>query len=376
MRLCGHCIEKILKSKESGGNHRCFVDLEKGAQWTAPVLKRNLKATEQNEKLVSCLFCSTLRDDVSTIAPHLKDHNEPTHRWTIRSLSRIRESLETVVVTFHPLPNLPLAEGDTGKRAKLPRRTFFLFPEEALHPWPTPAQIGESTNPGKNGGAQIQAWLSNCDKTHTGCMKRRKGTRTSSNFVPTRLLDIRGPPGSNLKVIETGKTIIRSPYATLSHCWGKKHFVCLLPGNEKHFIMEGVPWQLLTTNFKEAVEVARFLEIEYIWIDSLCIIQGEDGDFKTEGAKMHSVYRNSYCNIAIADSMDSEGGAFRNRDSEDVVPVRYQPDPQEESAMFGDRVWRVVPSDLYESELLRTGLYMRGWVFQGNMPGPSRRPIR
>jgi hypothetical protein len=119
-------------------------------------------------------------------------------------------------------------------------------------------------------------------------MKRRRGKRTSSSFVPTRLLDITGPPGSNMEVIETGETIIRSPYATLSHCWGKKIFACLLPGFEKHFIGEGVPWQLLTTNFKQAVEVARLLGIEYIWIDSLCIIQGKDGDFVTEGAQMHS----------------------------------------------------------------------------------------
>jgi hypothetical protein len=371
MRLCGYCIDGILRSKESGGNHRRCVELEKGTQWKVSDTGIELEATEGKQKLVSCLFCSTLRDDVNTTTPNLKNHNEPIHRWTIRSLSRIRESLETLVVTFHPLPKLPLASDSTGRGVRLPTRTFFLLPEEALSPWPTSIQIGDSTDPARNGGAQIQAWLSNCDETHIGCMKRRRGIRTSSSFVPTRLLDIRGPPGSNLKVIETRKSNVRSPYATLSHCWGKKRFVCLLPENEKHFIEEGVPWQLLTTNFREAVEVARFLGIEYIWIDSLCIIQGKDGDFETEGARMHSVYRNSYCNIAIADSVDSEGGLFRSRDAEDVVPVRYQPDPQEESAMFGDRAWRVVPSDMYENELLRTDLYMRGWVFQGNLQSPN-----
>jgi hypothetical protein len=81
---------------------------------------------------------------------------------------------------------------------------------------------------------------------------------------------------------------------------------------------------------------------------------------------MHSVYQNSCLNIAVADAKDSEGGLFRDsRFPADVVPVRYEPLSQGESGMFRDRAWRVVPSDVYESELLMTSLYLRGWVFQG-----------
>jgi hypothetical protein len=127
-------MENILKSKESGDNHRRYVELEEGAQWKVPVVEPDLKEIEQKHKLASCLFCSTLRDDVRTNTPHLKDHTKPTHRWTIRSLSRISESLETVVVTFHPLSNLPPASDSTGKGTKLPTRTFYFFPEEALRP--------------------------------------------------------------------------------------------------------------------------------------------------------------------------------------------------------------------------------------------------
>lgn len=78
---------------------------------------------------------------------------------------------------------------------------------------------------------------------------------------------------------------------------------------------------------------------------------------------MHLVYRNSYCNIAIADSPDSTGGAFRTRNPDDVMPAIYQ--PKATSPLFGKQTWRIVPENLWDSELLRTPLYVRGWVFQG-----------
>jgi hypothetical protein len=369
MKLCEYCIEHILKSKESWDYHRCdtCVNEKSGTTSQPSAHKRHPKV----EKEDCCLFCSTLLDDIEKHVGSVSGY-----RWTIRSLSRIRESLETIVVTFHPIPTpsssppqIPSVPNVAAQDVSLPTRKFYLFPEDALGPWPEPEELGYTTNPNENGGVQIKSWLTTCDETHKGCMKRRKAKSASSRFVPTRLLDISGPPGSHMKVIETAKTAVRSPYATLSHCWGPGKFVRLLPETKKEYIEgEGVPWQMMTENFKGAIEVARFLEIEYIWIDSLCIIQGAGGDFNTEGGLMHQVYRNSYCNIAIADSADDAGGVFRDRNPNNVAPVRYLPDHSPKSAMFGSKAWRVVAGDMYESELLNTKLYVRGWVFQGKTP--------
>ncbi|KAF1959260.1 HET-domain-containing protein [Byssothecium circinans] len=358
MKLCGYCVENILKSDESWDYHRTYTDLKAGSEWTV----------ERGGKPERCLFCSTLRQDIETLAPELKESNEPIYRWNIRSLARIRESLETIVVTFRQNP-ITRNDGDVLiEEAKLPERTFYFFPEDTIAPLPSIENLGTSTDPRQNGGRQIKSWIDTCDATHKGCMKRQNAEAASTKFVPTRLLDIRGPPESDFKVIETKITPARSPYATLSHCWGKKRFVCLLPENKEKFMTEGVPWNELTKNFKEAIEVARFLGIEYIWIDSLCIVQGPGGDFAHEGTLMHLVYRNSYCNIAIVDSFDSTGGAFRERDPGDVAAVRYK--PQEESSMFGLRKWGVIAGDLWERELLQTELYVRGWVFQERMLAP------
>lgn len=78
---------------------------------------------------------------------------------------------------------------------------------------------------------------------------------------------------------------------------------------------------------------------------------------------MHKVYRNSYCNIAAADAKDSQGGLFRKREPQDVLPARFEADGV--SAMFGRGPWRVLRHDLWEHGLLSRPLYSRGWVFQG-----------
>lgn len=197
-------------------------------------------------------------------------------------------------------------------------------------------------------------------------MQRRNAIPKGSDFVPTRLLDISGPPETAVPVIETATTTIHGPYCSLSHCWGKPDFVQLLDNNRKSFMTDGVPWSMLTNNFKQAIEVARFLGIRYIWIDSLCIIQKSAKDWICEASKMHLVYRYSYCNIAIADSVGQYGGAFRDREPMDVSPVVYT--PHEGSPMFSGKTWRAVSEDLWSRELLQSSLYTRGWVFQGSSP--------
>jgi hypothetical protein len=80
---------------------------------------------------------------------------------------------------------------------------------------------------------------------------------------------------------------------------------------------------------------------------------------------MHKVYRNSYCNFAAADSIDSRGGLFRKRDPGQVLAGRYKGDGS--SAIFRATTWRIMPEDLWETELLDTSIYTRGWVFQGKL---------
>lgn len=200
-------------------------------------------------------------------------------------------------------------------------------------------------------------------------------------FTPTRLLDIY-PAGEDaidapVRVVNTKAAALSGvKYATLSHCWGKKAFINLTPENEPLLTTRGIPWHELPKNFQQAIIVTRrALSVRYIWIDSLCIIQGPHGDFHSEAGLMHAVYRNSHCNLAAADSSDSSGGLFRLRDPASILPPTYEPrdtGPSQPRSLFAPRgtPYRIVPASLWHDALLSTPIYARGWVFQERLLSP------
>ena len=49
----------------------------------------------------------------------------------------------------------------------------------------------------------------------------------------------------------------------------------------------------LCQTFLDAMEVAKQLGVQYLWIDSLCIMQDSQHDWTHESAVMDDVYRHS-----------------------------------------------------------------------------------
>jgi hypothetical protein len=47
------------------------------------------------------------------------------------------------------------------------------------------------------------------------------------------------------------------------------------------------------------------MSVRYLWIDAVCVIQGPDGDFQQEAARMEDVYANALFTIASAASKDT-----------------------------------------------------------------------
>ncbi|KAF1954420.1 HET-domain-containing protein [Byssothecium circinans] len=336
--ICNFCPDNIIRAKSTWGLHHPFY------------------STLADSHQVRCAFCSLLYRDMREKLPYLMEHRAqdealkrwldpfvyvyksdvvtPLYRWSMRSLCRTREGKEMVAITFRAV-----------------------------------ARRGRE--------------LSDCDEKHKHCpmqmrKKWEKSGRLRDVFVPTRLLDL-GKVGSreNIRVVDTKAENIKASYATLSHCWGpadpndphrpKKDL--LTRRTMEEFTTIGIGWEKLSRNFKQAIKVARLMGLRYMWIDSLCICQGPDGDFVTEGALMHKVYRNSHCNIAAADSRDPAGGLFREREPFEVLPAKFE--SGEKSPMFGGKkTWRVVRGDMWDQVLLKTSLYTRGWVFQERMLSP------
>jgi hypothetical protein len=67
--------------------------------------------------------------------------------------------------------------------------------------------------------------------------------------------------------------------------------------------------------------------IRYVWIDSLCIIQGDSQDWHSEAAKMGDVYRNAALVVAASGAKDSSEGLFiSERQPSTVLQIPYVSD--------------------------------------------------
>ncbi|TVY15628.1 hypothetical protein LARI1_G006275 [Lachnellula arida] len=145
-------------------------------------------------------------------------------------------------------------------------------------------------------------WIRDCCENHEDCCN---DPSASSIYLPSRILDIQSRKEVFLVETRDLAASANGPrYATLSHCWGK---TILIRTTKKTFRQrkEGMKWETLPPTFRDAISLARALGIQFLWIDSLCIIQDDKRDWEREAACMAKIYSNSYINIAATGASDS-----------------------------------------------------------------------
>ncbi|KAI1492177.1 heterokaryon incompatibility protein-domain-containing protein [Biscogniauxia mediterranea] len=355
--ICDFCRMTVLESGKTWGFHRSDdaalqVSAQDGCVFCVKLHPHVLKTTSEMER-------SALQDRAG--------QTRAWYWWSIRRSAKIRETRQHVVIAFRPVDS----------STALPDITFYLLPEEeeeghsGAHGIPR-SQLGGRTD-SRSSWVQIRKWVNDCDAHHVKCARTSK----SNDFMPTRVLDVghfnSSWPPQRVRVVDTQAEQVYSPYMTLSHSWGKdKSFAELKQGNLDEYRVRGVPWSEIcrNKNLEHAVRVARRLGIRYLWMDSLCIIQDEADkkDWHAEAPLMHLVYRNSYCNIAAADSGDCNGGLFRDREEhlDLIVPSRYVPS-EGDKTLFQNHKWQIVSGELWRGDLLQSVLYSRGWIFQERM---------
>ena len=150
----------------------------------------------------------------------------------------------------------------------------------------------------------VRSWLKECVSLHDQC------SVVDLPCLPTRVLKLSGCHGSpSIKLLETnGK---KERYCALSHCWSpveKQPLRTMRANLQIH--LAGIDFQQLPKTFKDAVTFARGIDIDYVWIDSLCIIQDHPQDWSSEAKKMGKIYRNAALVIFAAGANDSTEGLF------------------------------------------------------------------
>jgi hypothetical protein len=105
--------------------------------------------------------------------------------------------------------------------------------------------------------------------------------------------------------------------------------------------------------------------VNFLWIDSLCIMQDSLSDWEEEASLMADVYRGSLCNIAVTGSSHANEGWYYERRGPvrpNIVTTAWVDTPSQEFLLFDDNFW----AGLFENDPLR----QRAWVVQELLLSP------
>ena len=136
-------------------------------------------------------------------------------------------------------------------------------------------------------------------------------------------------------------------------------------------LKDKLPMDRLSPVFQDAISVTLELGYNFLWIDSLCIIQDSIEDWNIESNRMGSIYKNSICTLAATGFPDGSNGLFASRDPALVLPFSVNvnwkgwTDPDHETV----ELCGIFPN-MWNEEIESSPLYQRAWVVQERVLSP------
>ncbi|KAH7133708.1 hypothetical protein EDB81DRAFT_887521 [Dactylonectria macrodidyma] len=137
----------------------------------------------------------------------------------------------------------------------------------------------------------MKRWIKTCCDTHDECRK------PEPDFMPTRLLELHRKEGKVQARLVEGSFNPQQPYVALSYCWGtirsEPHFLKTTKDTlEQH--RQALPLDKMPLGIRHILDIVLNLDYKYLWVDSLCIIQGDAADWNAEAGNMTHVYANAH----------------------------------------------------------------------------------
>ncbi|PTB62784.1 HET-domain-containing protein [Trichoderma citrinoviride] len=196
----------------------------------------------------------------------------------------------------------------------------------------------------------VKGWVNHCAEWHGHeCLDTTPWQTLDYGVSFIRMVSL-----NDCKLIETS---CPPPYVALSYVWGSAPVFKTTQSNISDLMQhQGLPVSSLPKSIRDAMTLAQELGFEYIWIDSLCIIQ-DSGDDKVQQLRMmDSIYSRASLTIVAAAGSHANAGILglqpgtRSRKqhivqvSDDLALVALHPDTQRSAAA--------------------TTWYTRGWTYQ------------
>lgn len=145
---------------------------------------------------------------------------------------------------------------------------------------------------------------------------------------------------------------MKGKYVTLSYVWGLGTTLNTTRENLESRQEEGFLASDLPKTLRDSVEITRRLGYEWIWIDALCILQGDLDDWTHESVLMASVYGNAVFTISADVAEDTDDGILH--------PRRLMRSP----AFGPNEEFCFQKLEGKWESIIEQPVYRRGWAFQ------------
>lgn len=209
--------------------------------------------------------------------------------------------------------------------------------------------------------------IQDCDLNHLRCHLGVDGKLTTEiPRLPTRVIDVGSikPPRAPRLFISKGQ---KGKYASLSHCWGGQRWLATT-SSTIYEMQDGFELDHIPRTYADAITVTRSLGLQYLWIDSFCIIQDDRDDWRAESQNMGNIYEQAYCNIAATGAEDGQTGFLKNRNPEYTLVRIPSSKAKRDYVYFSNQ-----PNSDFNKSVSQAKINTRGWVLQERIL--SRRTI-
>jgi hypothetical protein len=148
------------------------------------------------------------------------------------------------------------------------------------------------------------AWVDECQQQHEHC------PRPKLVLLPPRVLDVSLQSDTKRLCLHTSKEGETGKYAALSYCWGGPQKFMTTTANLDIYTQSIQEDDLPQTLF-DAIRFTRALGLQYLWVDSLCIVQDSTEDKERQIPLMGDIYHNSHVAITASFARTIEDGFLK-----------------------------------------------------------------
>ena len=213
---------------------------------------------------------------------------------------------------------------------------------------------------------KVERWLLDC-RQHSQCT-------VNPSILPDRFIDL------NLR--EIGLSRLRRAdgtqtgrYVALSYCWGENNLYTLTTSSLAS-MQERIDEVAMPKTLQDTFALCRRLQIQFLWIDALCILQDDSQDWAEQSAKMDQVYGNAYLTVCATNSSSAAAGFLGRRSPSHHLLGTTQHSGQRYPVYMTDHMHSKSLRRLFFSgvggggQLQHEPLVHRAWTIQERMLSP------